>query len=96
MTTKQLHHIATAVGFAWLIGWYMLCKELGIMEYMTNLMPKGYEGAGLMLAIGLMMMPGFWIWSRFNRFVEKKLGVTGKYYEDSYYTQDEQIKKDRD
>jgi len=38
-----------------------------------------------MLAIGLGMTPAFFIWSRFNRWVEKKLQIKGKYYEDGFY-----------
>ncbi len=48
-------------------------------------MPTGYEGSGLMIAIVVMMTPAFFIWSRFNRYVEKKLNIKGAYYEDSYY-----------
>lgn len=48
-------------------------------------MPSGYEGSGLMIGIVVMMTPAFFIWSRFNRYVEKKLNIKGVYYEDSYY-----------
>ena len=89
---KLLHHIATAIGFAWLIGWFYLCKHFGVMDWGVTLLPQGYEGAGLMLVIGLMMVPAFFIWSRFNRFVEKKLEIKGKYYEDEYYTSEQATK----
>jgi hypothetical protein len=58
---------------------------LGFIDWVTLQMPEGYEGSGLMLAIGIMMTPAFFIWSRFNRIVEKKLNIKGIYYEDSYY-----------
>ncbi|MGY8869305.1 MAG: hypothetical protein ACKVJE_02595 [Pseudomonadales bacterium] len=95
MSSNTLHHLATGLGFAFLIGSYLLGRHLGFIDWVTLQMPEGYEGSGLMLAIGIMMTPAFFIWSRFNRFVEKKLGIKGKYYEDSYYDNDIQ-KKDRD
>ena len=48
-------------------------------------MPTQYHGAGLMLGIGLGMAPAFFIWSRFNRWTEKKLQIKGIYYEDGFY-----------
>ncbi|WP_293265882.1 hypothetical protein [Neptunomonas sp.] len=95
MSSNTLHHLATGVGFAFLIGWYLLCRHLGFIDWVTLQMPEGYEGSGLMLAIGIMMTPAFLIWSRFNRFIENKLDIKGKYYEDSFYQNDIQ-KKDRD
>ncbi|EPJ45627.1 MAG: hypothetical protein OFPII_26420 [Osedax symbiont Rs1] len=44
-----------------------------------------------MFGIGLGMAPAFFIWSRFNRWVEKKLDIKGIYIEDSYY--DEKTKR---
>ena len=38
-----------------------------------------------MLGIMLAMTPGFFIWKLYNRWLERKLAVTGKYYEDEYY-----------
>ncbi|SIS76279.1 hypothetical protein [Neptunomonas antarctica] len=101
MNTNTLHHLATGLAFGFLIGWYFLFKTLGFIEWTTAQMPEGYEGSGLMLAIGTVMAPAFYIWSRFNRFVEKKLNIKGIYYEDSYYQKDlrpdnTNKKKDRD
>ncbi|WP_028468778.1 hypothetical protein [Neptunomonas japonica] len=95
MSSNTLHHLATGLGFAFLISSYLLGRHLGFIDWVTLQMPEGYEGSGLMLAIGIMMTPAFFIWSRFNRFVEKKLGIKGRYYEDSFYNNDVQ-KKDRD
>lgn len=97
MNNNTLHHIATGIGFLFLIGWYVLFRELGFLDWSTMQMPTGYEGSGLMLAIVIMMTPAFFIWSRFNRFVEKKLKIKGVYYEDSYYKDSSKPnKKDRD
>ncbi len=85
MNKNTLHHIATAIGFLFLIGWYLLFRKLGFLDWSTTQMPSGYEGSGLMIAIVVMMTPAFFIWSRFNRYVEKKLNIKGVYYEDSYY-----------
>ena len=95
MSNNTLHHLATGIGFAFLIGWYLLFRHLGFIDWVTLQMPEDYEGSGLMLAIGIMMTPAFFIWSRFNRAVEKKLNIKGTYYEDSFYDNDIQ-KKDRD
>ena len=56
---------------------------------MTSLMSEKYKGSGLMVGIGVGMAPAFFIWSRFNRWVEKKLHIKGVYYEDSYYKNDD-------
>ena len=85
MSNNTLHHITTGIGFLFLIGWYLLFRKLGFLDWCTMQMPSGYEGSGLMLAIVIMMTPAFFIWSRFNRFVERKLNIKGTYYEDSYY-----------
>ena len=69
-----------------------MCKWLGLLDWATQIMPEGYAGAGLMLAIGLSMTPAFFIWSQFNRYTEKKLNIKGKYYEDDYYNQDKNQK----
>ena len=79
------HHFATAIAFAFLVIWYYGLQAAGFLDYMTELMPDEYQGSGLMLAIGFGMTPAFFIWSRFNRWAEKKLNITGRYYEDGFY-----------
>ncbi len=89
-----LHHIATGAGFLGLIGYYLMVEKTGFFEWMTSLMPQQYAGAGLMLAIMISMTPGFFIWKHYNRWIEKKLNVKGKYLEDEYYkAQEEQRNK---
>jgi len=34
------------------------------------------------------MAPGFLVWKYYNRWLEKRLNITGIYYEDSYYKND--------
>ena len=92
LNKNHLHHIATALAFAFLIAWYYLLNLYGFFDYFSELMPQQYRGAGLMLAIGIGMTPAFFIWSRFNRWVEKKLNIKGIYYEDGFYKDDEKVK----
>jgi hypothetical protein len=85
VNSKLLHHLATAVAFAFLIAWYYALESLGFLDFMSDLMPITYQGAGLMLGIGFGMTPAFFIWSRFNRWAEQKLQIKGIYYEDGFY-----------
>ena len=93
---KLLHHIGTGFGFLFLIGYYLLMEQTGFSDWVIGFFPAGYEGAGLMLAIIISMTPGFFIWKHYNRWMEKKLGVKGKYIEDEYYKQQEQDKQKND
>jgi hypothetical protein len=91
--TKLLHHIATAAGLLFLGAWYVLFKQLGLLDWIINLVPQSHAGAGLMLGIAAVMMPGFFLWKLYNRWVERRLDIRGIYYEDAYYNPD---KKDTD
>nr|WP_320134968.1 hypothetical protein [uncultured Amphritea sp.] len=82
---KTLHHIATGIGLLFLLGYYLLMDKTGFYDWVTALLPQEYAGSGLMLGIIIAMTPGFFIWKHYNRWIEKKLGVTGKYYEDGFY-----------
>ncbi|KEA62002.1 hypothetical protein ADIMK_3663 [Marinobacterium lacunae] len=42
-----------------------------------------------MLAIMVMMAPAFGIWTLFNRWLERRLDIKGRYMEDEYYRSDE-------
>jgi len=95
MNKKFLHHLATGAGFAGLIGWFYMGRELGIMEWAAQQVPAEYGGAGLMVGIMLVMTPGFFLWKLFNRWVEKRLEVTGMYYEDAYYEAMEEAHKEK-
>ncbi len=88
-----LHHIGTGVGLLFLIGFYLIIKSTGFFDWVTAQMPQKYAGAGLMLGIIIAMTPGFFIWKHYNRWVERKLGVTGKYYEDDFYKEPEKTEK---
>jgi hypothetical protein len=92
LNKSHLHHLATAIAFAFLITWYYLLNSYGFFEYFSELTAQQYQGAGLMLGIAIGMTPAFFIWSRFNRWVEKKLDIKGIYYEDGFYKDDEKGK----
>ncbi|WP_241235057.1 hypothetical protein [Amphritea opalescens] len=68
--------------------------KTGFYDWVTALLPQEYAGSGLMLGIMIAMTPGFFAWKHYNRWVEKKLNVTGKYYEDGFYKQPEKKPKD--
>ncbi|UTW13637.1 hypothetical protein [Marinobacterium rhizophilum] len=85
---KLLHHIATALGLVFLGLWYLLFKQLGALDWVISLVPSSHAGAGLMLGIAIVMIPGFFIWKLYNRWVERRLDIRGRYYEDSYYRPD--------
>jgi len=82
---KLLHHIATGFGLLFLIAYYLIIDSSGFYDWVIAQMPEKYSGAGLMLGIMIAMTPAFFIWKHYNRWVERKLGVTGKYYEDGFY-----------
>jgi hypothetical protein len=85
--TQLLHHLATALGLVFLGGWYLLFKKLGVLDWIIALVPQSHAGAGLMLGIATVMIPGFFVWKLYNRWVERRLDIRGRYYEDSYYEQ---------
>lgn len=83
--TKFLHHIGVGVGFLGLILWFFAGRELGVLDWAESLAPEGYAGAALMLGIMIMMLPAFALWTMFNRWLERRLKITGRYLEDEYY-----------
>lgn len=82
---KLLHHLGVGAAFLGLILWFFAGRELGFLDWAVGLAPEGYSGAALMLAIMLMMTPAFALWTLFNRWLERKLQITGRYLEDEYY-----------
>lgn len=90
--TKLLHHCAAGAGFAGLILWYYAGYKLGFLDWIIQQVPPRFAGSGMMIGVMIMMTPGFFIWSRYNRWVEKKLKVTGIYYEDEFYKENEALK----
>lgn len=80
-----LHHVGVAVGFIILIGWFYLGRKSGFLDWAVSFAPASHAGAILMLAIMVMMLPAFLAWKYANRWLEKKLNITGKYYEDDVY-----------
>ncbi len=82
---KLLHHLGVATGFIFLIVWFYTGRQLGFLDWAVSFAPASHAGAVLMLAIMVMMVPAFLIWKYANRWLERKLNVTGKYYEDDVY-----------
>ena len=86
--SNKLHHMGTALGLIGLGVWFLAAEKLSVFEKITELFPESHSGAGLMFAIMVVMAPGFLVWKYYNRWLEKRLNITGIYYEDSYYKND--------
>lgn len=82
---KALHHAGVAAGFLFLIAWFYLGRKSGFLDWAVSLSPQSHAGAVLMVAIMMMMLPAFFMWKYANRWLEKKLNITGRYYEDDVY-----------
>lgn len=82
---KFLHHLGVGAGFVGLVAWFFAGRQLGILDWAGSLAPEGYGGAALMLGIMIMMTPAFALWTVFNRWLERKLSITGRYMEDDVY-----------
>ena len=93
LDNKKLHHIGIAVGLIGLGCWYLVAERLSLFSLITEQFPESHKGAGLMVAIMVVMTPGFFIWKHYNRWLEKALAIKGKYYEDSYYQNDSETKQ---
>lgn len=86
----RLYLLATALGFAGLILWFVAGRQLGILDWISALFPPSHAGAGLMVAVMILMTPAFLIWKYYNRWIEKRLQVKGRYYEEDIYLPPEQ------
>lgn len=84
-TAKLIYHSAVAFGFLGLIGWFYIGRESGLLEWIMIQLPDKFAGSAVMIGIIIIMTPGFFIWSRYNRWIEKRLKVKGFYYEDTFY-----------
>ena len=70
---KLLSHISTAVGLIGLGAWYLAAKALGLLDWAVAQAPEEYAGAGLMVAIMLIMTPGLFLWNQFQRWSLNKI-----------------------
>jgi len=77
MSNNLKHHIGSAIGLTLLMLWFWLLRELGWLDYASTLAPEGYGGAALTFAVGFGMIPGFWLWGRWQRWVDKKCHSDG-------------------
>ncbi|WP_409526075.1 hypothetical protein [Nitrincola sp. MINF-07-Sa-05] len=87
--SRTLHHLATAVGFLFLILWFYIGRRIGFLDWFVTLGPRSHAGAILTIGIMLMMLPAFLIWKYCNRWVEKRLKITGRFLEDEVYLKPE-------
>lgn len=81
----RLYQLATAAGFVGLMLWFYAGRELGVLQWISDRFPPSHAGAGLMIAIMLMMTPAFLLWKYYNRWIEARLKVKGRYLEDEVY-----------
>ncbi|MCW8885124.1 MAG: hypothetical protein OQK12_07695 [Motiliproteus sp.] len=79
------YHIFMGLGFLALVAWFYLMRKVGFIDWVTAQGPSTHTGAMNMLAIMIWMLPGFFCWKYYVRFLNKKLNIRGMYYEDHYY-----------
>lgn len=89
---KLHHHIAVAIGFIGLIAWGYCGRYSGFLDWIILQVPEKYAGSALMVGIMIMMTPGLFLWTLYNRWIEKRLKIKGIYYEDEYYKENEALK----
>ncbi len=94
--SRLLHHLGVAVGLSGLILWFWAGRSLGFLDWMTALFPAQHAGAGLMVGIMLMMLPALLLYRQYNRWLESRLRITGRYYEDDFYRDDTSRNNDSD
>lgn len=90
---KLLHHIAVAIGLIGLGAWFYFGRYSGFLDWIILQVPERFAGSALMLGIMIMMTPGFFLWTLYNRWIEKKLSIKGIYYEDEFYKDQDKLKK---
>lgn len=87
--TRLLHHLGVALGLIGLILWFWAGRSLGFLDWITRMAPEGYAGAGLMLGIMLLMLPALLLYRQYNRWLERRLNISGRYLEDEVYRRKE-------
>lgn len=90
---KLAHHIAVAVGLIGLGLWLYIGRYSGFLDWIILQVPEKYAGSALMIGIMVIMVPGLFIWTLYNRWIEKRLSVKGIYYEDEYYKDQDKLKE---
>ncbi|MDI3326085.1 hypothetical protein QKW35_17030 [Pontibacterium granulatum] len=71
-----------------MLTWLYTARALGVLDWGVSLVPEEHAGAGVMLAIMISMAPALFLWKLWTRWVERKLDIKGKYYEDDFYKED--------
>lgn len=92
---KLHHHLAVAAGLVGLFLWLYIGMQLGFLDWVVLQVSEKYAGAALMVGIMILMTPGFYLWTLYNRWIEKRLNVKGTYIEDEYYKDNEALKNKR-
>jgi len=82
---RLLHHLGVAAGLLALLLWFWLGRRLGFLDWMTALFPPDHAGAGLLVGIMLLMLPALLLHRQYNRWLETRLAIRGRYYEDDFY-----------
>ena len=82
---KIIYHLLMGIGFLGLIGWFYLMRQLEFMVWLSAFGPESHKGAMNMLAVMVWMLPAFFCWKYYVRFINKRLNIGGIYYEDHYY-----------
>ncbi len=83
-----LYHILMGLGFLALIGWFWLMREIEFMSWLSAMGPASHTGAMNLLAIMVWMLPGLLCWKYYVRYINRKLKITGIFYEDHFYRSD--------
>lgn len=85
---RLLHHLGVAAGLLALLLWFWFGRRLGFLDWMTALFPVQYAGAGLLVGIMLLMLPALLLHRQYNRWLEARLAIRGRFYEDEFYADD--------
>ncbi|MEH6650701.1 MAG: hypothetical protein V7707_11800 [Motiliproteus sp.] len=76
---KLVYYPLLGLGFFFLIGWFYLMRQLGVMEWMASLGPETYKGSFNMLAIILWMLPALLLWKYYLRWLNQRHEIGGQY-----------------
>ncbi|WP_207061084.1 hypothetical protein [Motiliproteus sp. SC1-56] len=80
-----LYHLLMALGFIFLVAAFYLMQYLNFTGWVASLGPVSHQGAFKMVAVMIWMTPAFLAWKHYVRFINRRLEIQGRYYEDTYY-----------
>lgn len=76
---KLVYYPLLGLGFVFLIGWFYLMRQLGVMEWMASLGPETHKGSFNMLAIMLWMIPALLLWKYYLRWLNQRHEIGGQH-----------------